>query len=160
MISIGARGGSRSSSLELRPPAKIFGFSPRPLRLLALNRHRREGCGESPVLAVLPRIAHAAALRYGAISRLPSCRVTRHCVPSRFDANLLKTNDRRTCYPSLEKGGRPSLSPAHRRSIFQRSGQFSPSLQDFPFSNFHFPLSIPESRRSRSASDTLPGGII
>jgi|SRR5277367_5199742 len=150
MISIGAGIGSRSSSVELRPHSRILGFSPRPLRLPALNGRRREGCDGQSVLSVPPCIARAATPRIGAISRLPLCQVTRHCLPSRFDSNVLKTNDGHTCYPSLENGVRPIRFPAGRRTT-------PASLTTGPF---HFPLAIPESRRSRPASDSLSGGII
>jgi len=158
MINIGARSGPRSRSQELRS-ARMLGLSPCPGRSWRRVSPLRL-CGEFRVLSFLGRTEPAEALRNKAASRLPLPQVTRHTVPSRFDANLLKTNNRRAFYPTLEKGIRPSLSLARRRSIVQRSGQFSPLLQDFPFSNFHFPLSIPESRRSRPASDSLSGGII
>jgi hypothetical protein len=161
MINIGAEGSSQSGPLELRSPARTPGLSPcserswrrvRPLGFL--------GEGEFLGLRLIARIEPAEALRNKAVSRIPLGQVTRHCVPSRFDANLLKTNDRRTCYPTLEKGGRPSRFLTRRRSFFQPSGQLSPLRPDFRFSIFHFPVAIPESRRSRPASDSLSGGII
>jgi hypothetical protein len=137
MINIGARSGSRSRSLELRSPVRMLGSSQRPLRLpactevaaatkRALNGRRREGCGESLVLSLLACPEPANALQNKSISRLPLGEVTRHRVPSRFDANLLKTNDRPTCYPTLEKGVRPRLFLARHHSIFRSSGNFSP----------------------------------
>src|SRR5271156_1288096 len=133
MINIGAGSGSRSRSLELRSAAEMLGLPPCPERSwrrvcppcperrrvrlpacteLASARERAlsdEGCGEPLVSSVPPCTRRAAPLRIGAISRLLFCQVTRHCVPSRFNANLLKTNDWHTCYPTLEKGVRPSL---------------------------------------------------
>jgi hypothetical protein len=161
MINIGAGDSSRSRPLELCSPGRMLGLSPCPERSWRRVRPQRLSReGESPVLSLLACIQPADTLRIKAISRIPLREVTRHKVPSRFSANLLKTNDWHTRYPTQEKGGRPRLFLAQSRSIFQRPGQFSPLLPDFPFSIFHFPLTIPESRRSRPASDSLSGGII
>ena len=91
MTNIGAGSGPRSSSLELRPPGIMFGFSLRPLRLPAVNSRRREGCGESLVLSVLRRTKPAAALRVGAVIPLAPRQIKCHTMQSNFQCKLLKT---------------------------------------------------------------------
>ncbi len=150
MTNIGAGSGPRSSSLELRPPGIMFGFSLRPLRLPAVNSRRREGCGESLVLSVLRRTKPAAALRVGAVIPLAPRQIKCHTMQSNFTRKSLKTNDGHpkevTHKSEVQCTGFSAVWMRRRREF---------STFDFWFSN-----PLPESRRSRPASDSLSGGII
>jgi hypothetical protein len=162
MTSIGATNGPRGSSLHARPSDGTVWISQRALRL----------CGESFIFSRCTRTQFAYTRQIDAFQSVPRHETTRHRVPSRFDANLLKINDWHTCYPSPEKGARPSRFLSCRRSISQRSSQLSPLAPDFPISiscteappaaetKCRISNPIPESRRASAASDSSPGGII
>jgi hypothetical protein len=121
------------------------------------TRNWRDGCGESFVFSELAATEPADALENRAIFPLPLRQSTRHRVPSRFDANLLKINDWHTYYPTLKKGGRPSLFLARRRATPASLATNHSALATGP--NL-FPLAIAESSPARAASDSLSGGII
>jgi hypothetical protein len=146
MINIGAGSGFRNTSPELRSSARILRFSLRSLRLC--------GEGESLVLSVPARTGPAAAPQIEAIShpRLPQ--ITRHTMQSNFTRKSLKTND-----------GHPNkvthfLKTGLPVSTVSRVWEINPRPSRLRRTKCRFSNPIPESRRSRPASDNVPGGII
>ncbi len=156
MTNIVAGRGSQSRSLELRSPAGTLALSPCSERSWRRARSPRlSPDGESLVLSLLACIEPADKFRLKAISRTPRPQITRHTMQSNFTRNSLKTNDGHPNKVTHKSGGRCSGFSAFR---MRRCREF-PAF-DFPISLFHFPLTIPESCRSRPASDSLSGGII
>jgi hypothetical protein len=154
MTNIGARSGSRSRSQELRSPGSMPELSPCPERSWRRVSPLRLR-GEFRVLSVLGRTEPAEARQIGAVSRLPLPQITRHTMQSNFTRNSLKTNDGHPNKVTHKSGGQCSGFSA----VWMRRRREFPAF-DFPFSLFCLPLAIPESRRSRPASDSLSGGII
>jgi len=142
MIKIGAGGGSRNRSLELRSPGSMLGLSPCPERSWrrvrlpactgpaaagerALNRRRWEGCGEFLIVSPLACTEPAAAPGSESHFTPPAVQNYSTHVPSNFRANLLKTNDWCTHKVTQKRGS--------SATVFQRS-RFAVIV--------YFPLSI------------------
>jgi hypothetical protein len=160
MISIGAGGGSRGRSLERRSPAG-------QLAIVCTEVTAATGrvCMERASLREQACARVAVGPENGATSNLPPRQITRHTMSSKVCSSLLKTNDGCTRQMTHKTRGVRPACPDEGRGCFRgTTAEFpdrAPSL-DFklPGSPFHFPLAIPESRRSRPASDSLSGGTI
>jgi hypothetical protein len=163
MISIGAADGFRSRSLEVRSPDGVLGLSPCPELFWrrALSPHLP---GERPPFSPSPLACPGSIGAPGNRGQIAPPTVQNYSthVSSNFRSNSLKTNNWRT-HQVTHKW-------RVRSGAFQRSG--CAVVLNFPRSiscteaspaartKCRFSLALPESRRSRPASDSLSGGII
>ncbi len=173
MISIGARSGCRSRSLELRSPTRIFGLSPSPERrrvrlpacteVAAATEHApnarwREGCAEPLVLSVLRRTRRTVTPRTQATSPLSPRQITRHTMQSNFTRKSLKTNDG---HPKEVTHFFECLIPDFPLAIptLRHAAERFLATSHSSLATSHC-TRLPESRPSRPASDSLSGGTI